>query len=365
MEERRNYSIKKNRYNTSYLSGFEIDGESRLKCVSQDYAHYVILSQIDGILDDANWGRLKFLNEFDDDVIYNVYIFATNFEEFNRRGTVIGIDEFLLGEDDINTKKEFFKIVEAKKIVNQNDILLYDLKGRYLHIMVEVLGMSEGYIDKMSINSQGDFYMESLPEVYHEYGSFLHRYLSIFSSLFVDLQEKIEGVDELFDLDKAPVSLLTMFGKWMGIDVSGNFLTEDKLRTLIKEAYELNRMKGTRRALERLTEIVLDEKTVILEKNQLKDETKNKENFEALYGKGNYDVTILIKTYVPENQKSQLMFLIKQFVPIRCNLNIRFLDDCNGLDDHMYMDMNTQISDEIIGELDARQVMDGTILLNE
>ena len=365
MEERRNYSIRKNRYSISELSGFEIDGESRIKCMPDVYAHHVILSQIDGVLNDAKWGRLKFLCEFEEDVIYNIYVFATNFEEFNRKGTVTGIDEFLLGEDDINTKKEFFRIVEAKKYVNQNDILLYDFKGRYLHVMIEVLGMSEGYIDKLSINNQGDFYMESLPEVYHEYGGFLHRYLSIFSSLFVDLQENIEGIDELFDLDKASVSLLTLFGKWMGIDVSGNFLTEEKLRTLIKEGYELNRMKGTRRALERLTEIILDEKTVILEKSQLKEEAKNKESFEALYGKGNYDVTILIKTYVPENQKSQLMFLIKQFVPIRCNLNIRFLDDCNGLDDHMYMDLNTQISDEIMGELDARQVMDGTILLNE
>lgn len=365
MEERRNYSIRKNRYKYSYLSGFEIEGNNRLKCLSEDFNHYVILGQIDGIEDDANWGRLNFSCEFEEEVIYNVYVFATNFEDFNRRGTITGVDEFLLGEDDINTKKEFFKIVEAKKCVNQNDILLYDVKGRYLHIMIEVVGMTEGYIEKLNINSQGDFYMESLPEVYQDYGSFLHRYMSIFSSIFIDLQENIENIDEIFDLDKASVSLLTLFGKWMGIDVSGNFLSEDKLRTLIKEAYSLNRMKGTKKALERLTEIVLEEKTVILEKNQLQEEAKNKDNFEALYGKGNYDVTILIKTYVPENQKSQLMFLIKQFVPIRCNLNIRFLDDCNGLDDHMYMDLNTQISDEIVGELDARQVMDGTILLKE
>ena len=365
MDERRNYSIKKNRYKNSYLSGFEISGDDRIVCLADEYGHFFIPQQIDGTKKDAEWGRIKFNCGFAEDTIYTVYVFATNLEEFNRRGNLTGIDDFLLGEDDINTKKEFFKIMEAKKFVNQNDILLYDIKGRYLHIMIEVSGMGEGYIEKLSINSQGDFYMESLPEVYQDYGSFLHRYLSIFSSIFIDLQENIENIDEIFDLDNAPVSLLTLFGKWMGIDVSGNFLSEDKLRILIKEAYKLNRMKGTKKALERLTEIILDEKTIIVEKNQLNDDTRETDNFEALYGKGNYDVTMLIKTYVPENQKSQLMFLIKQFVPIRCNLNIRFLDDCSGLDDHMYMDMNTQISDEIIGELDVRQVMDGTILLKE
>lgn len=365
MDERRNYSIKKNRYKNSYLSGFEIFGDNRIVCLSNEYTHFFISGQIDGIRKDAEWGRIKFDCKFDEDTVYAVYVFATNLEDFNRKGVMTGVDEFLLGDEDVNIKKEFFKIVEAKKYVNQNDILLYDIKGRYLHIMIEVLGMADGYIENMSINSQGDFYMESLPEIYKDYGSFLHRYLSIFSSIFIDLQEKIETIDEILDLDKANVELLTLFGKWMGIDVSGNFLSEDKLRTLIKEAYNLNRMKGTKKALERLTEIILDEKTIIVEKNQLKEDNGEMENFEVLYGKGNYDVTMLIKTYVPENQKSQLMFLIKQFVPIRCNLNIKFLDDCNGLDDHMYMDMNTQISDEVIGELDVRQVMDGTILLKE
>ena len=127
----------------------------------------------------------------------------------------------------------------------------------------------------------------------------------------------------------------------------------------------LNRMKGTKKALERLAEIVLEEKTIIIEKNQLQDEEIERNKFENLYGKGNYDVTMLIKTYVPENQKSQLMFLIKQFVPVRCDLNIRFLDECNSIDNHMYLDVNTQITDNIAGKLDARQVMDGTILLKD
>lgn len=365
MAERRNYSIKKNRYQSSFLSGFALDGEQKITCIPEDYGHYLILNQVDGVEEDAKWGRLKFDCLFAEDVIYTVYIFATNFEEFNRRGTMTGVDAFLMGEDTIETKKEFFRLIEAKKFINQNDLLLYDVQGRYLHIMIEVQGCGEGYIDNCSINSQGDFYMESLPEVYQEYGSFLHRYLSIFSSLFMDLQEKVETIDEIFDLDKTPINLLPIFGKWLGIDVSGDFLTEEKLRTLIKEAYMLNRMKGTRKALERLTEIILEEKVILLEKNQLSEDATELENFEELYGSGNHDVTMLIRSYVPENQKSQLLFLIKQFVPIRCNLNIRFLEDSTGLDDHMYMDVNTQISDDRTGELDSRQMMDGSILLQE
>ncbi len=364
MEKRRNYSIKKNRYSNAFMSGFAIEGDNRIVLDDECFMHCLILGRIDGVEEDSDWGHLHFDCDIEEDMIYTVHIFASNYEEFNRKGVLTNIEEFLLGDtDDLATKKKFFEIAGAKKIVNHNDILLYDIKGRYLYVMLEINGMGKGSIENMYINSQGDFFMESLPEVYHEYGGFYHRYLSIFSTMFMELQGKIENADDILNLDNASYELLTLFGKWLGIDVSGDFLSEDKLRRLIKEAYSLNRMKGTRKALERLTEIILDEKTIILEKNCLHNEAESEDNYEALYGKGAYDVTMLIKTHVPENQKSQLLFLIKQFVPVRCNLNIRFLDESSGLDDHLYLDMNTKVNENIPAELDVRQAMDGRVLL--
>lgn len=365
MEKRRNYSIRKNRYKNALMSGFFITGDSRVECNPDMYEHYIILEKIDGIEEDALWGHLHFDNKLEKDAIFTVYIYASNYEDFNRRGVLTNIEGFLLGEDEWQTKKKFYELVNAKKIVNKSDILLYDIKGRYLYIMIEVIGNCEGSIENMAINSQGDFFMNSLPEVYHEYDSFLHRYLSVFSTMFMELQYKIENAHDVFDLDKAPVPVLTLFGKWLGIDVSGNFLSEEKLRLFIKEAYSLNRMKGTRKALERLAEIILDEKAIILEKNCLHNSAQMDDNYESLYGRGRYDVTMLVKTHVPENQKSQLLFLVKQFVPVRCNLNIRFLDESGGLDDHLYLDMNTQIDELKPAELDVRQSMDGRTLLQE
>lgn len=341
MGKRRNYSIKKNRYKNSYLKGFEINGDSSIVCDCQCYDHHVVLEAIDGIYEDATWGRLKFKCEFDEDMIYTVYAYATNYEA--------------------KTPENMF--LQSKKMVNANDFLLYDLKGRYLYIMIDVKGMGNGYISDMRVDNQGDFLMDSLPELYHDYGGFYHRYLSVFSSLFMDMEEEIENIDYIFDLDKTPVQFLPVFGKWLGIDLSGNFLTEDKLRTLVKEAYYLNRMKGTKTALLRLTEIVLGKKAIILEKNHVSEDVDESLNLEDLYGKSDTDVVLLIDTYVPENQKSQLLFLLNQFVPIRCNLNIKFLDESSGMDGHLYLDMNSSINENKDGELDKRQAMDGTVLL--
>ena len=77
-------------------------------------------------------------------------------------------------------------------------------------------------------------------------------------------------------------------------------------------------------------------------------------------------VAVLISMpYVPEGQKSQLMFLLNQFKPIRCRLLIHFLDGRDELDSHAYMDMNARISETEMGILDERMSLDGMILLEE
>lgn len=138
--------------------------------------------------------------------------------------------------------------------------------GRFLYVMIDAMGSGKGNISKIRVNNRADICMEVLPEIYQEENSFFRRYLSIFSSMYLNSQKKIQGVYWLLDLESAPVELLPTLAHWMGVDVSGEFLEEQRMRTLVKGAYSLNKMKGTRVALERLTEIVLGEKAIILEK---------------------------------------------------------------------------------------------------
>lgn len=71
--------------------------------------------------------------------------------------------------------------------------------------------------------------------------------------------------------------------------------------------------------------------------------TKKQVNTTNLYGKTPYDVTILVRNYVEEQKKSQLFFLLQQFVPIRCRLNIVYLQDNGVLDSYCYLDMNAKV----------------------
>ena len=355
-----NYRIKESLLKKSLLKGFELEAGNCLVSIPNENRHILISKAIDGITEGAKWGRLRFQYNVREDMVLTVYAIASDNYE---------LEKHLLNPDiPIEAKRSFLENENAVKAVNKTDILLYEQSGRYLYLVFDLFGDGEAHIKNIQVNNKGDICMEALPEVYQEYGSFLHRYLSIYSSMLIDLQEKIRDVYQLLDVETAPKEMLPILAHWMGIDVSGDFLEEERLRTLVREAYRLKRMKGTKAVLERLTEIVLDEKAVILEKNVFRDysQTVDADVYKELYGDRPYDVTMLIRTYVPESQKSQLMFLLNQFKPVRCRLFICFLDGQGEMDSHVYMDMNAQTQDDFHGaSMDERLSMDDVVLLEE
>ena len=367
MAEYRKYSLKQNRFKRSFLAGLQIN-ENSLCCKEDCYHHMFVSDGIDGIEAGALWGRLHIDWQLEADMVVTIYAAATDTKMLWLGEKSYFLDDlFHDPELPMEQKRRLMEQLGAKKAINQKDILLYEQEGRYLYILIEVYGMGKGTLHHMFVDNKGDFFMDTFPEVYREHGNFFHRYMSIFSALYMDFQDRIDHVAEFLDVDTAPAELLPVFGQWMGIDVSGDFLSEERLRLLIKEAYALNRIKGTKTALARVCEIVLGEKVIILEKNVMHSHTQaeNKLLYESLYGNGLYDVTLLIHSYVPESQKSQLMFLLNQFKPVRCRLKIKYLEPSGNLDGHVYMDMNAYVDDVRVGILDERIGLDGNILLKE
>ena len=368
MSEYRKYSIKQNRFHRSLLIGFDIEGERKLRCRQDNYHRIFICDSIDGIEPSAKWGRFHVDYKLEEDMVLTTYAVALEEKEIWWNDGMRSFNAVL--KDSEITIEEKLKLLEkfnAKKQINQKDVLLYELEGRYLFLCIEVKGLGNGELENLFVNNQGDIFLNTFPEVYREYGSFFHRYMSVYSSIYMDFQDKIDDVADFLDIDTAPIQLLPIFCRWMGLDVSGEFLSSDKLRTLVREAYHLNRTKGTKEALLRVCEIVLGERIVILEKNVVRENTQaeNQNIYEELYGNGIYDVTLLIQTYVPENLRSQLMFLLNQFKPVRSRLKIKFLEQKGRLDGHVYMDVNAKIVDIQNVALDERVGLDDNVILKE
>ena len=386
MNDRKKYLIQEARLKKACLVGMELAGPASLRILPSEKNRYLFLGCLDGTEPDCLWGRWKGNFSLSSNMAFVVHAFAGN-KKF--LGSSAGMDSGgeepgffskspgmdFNGEEldlffqnpgiDPEEKLALFGRANAASYVSQEDVLMYGLRGRYLWICVEVMGEGEGTVSNLCMVLPGDTFLSAFPEAYQEWNSFFHRYLSVFSSIYNDFQEKIDTVEKILELDTAAQEQLRMFAAWMGVDISGNFLSGERLRTFVKEIHRLNKWKGTRKSLELLTEIILDEKAVILERNILKEcaESFQEKIYDSLYGSSPYGVTLLIRSRVEKARRSQLYFLLQQFVPVRCELNLVFLEQKSNMDTYCYLDINARLWVEETVYLNERMALDGNFCL--
>ena len=345
------YTYKNNRLKQGFIEGFKIKDGDTLVLDEKSRDHFVFFSPLDGVTDDSPWGRLTCQLLLPEEIVCYIYIMATNsLNIVDGSGQNINLDEYLASDEvDVFKKISLLTNLGAKRFVNTKDALLYDLSGRYLFLAIEILGTGKATIKNLRVGVRGDNFTGTFPQVYQERNSFFHRYMSIFSSIFNDISDQNDKLYEILDLDKCSVELLEMYGSWFGIDLKGGFLPEDVLRTIVKEAYQLNRMKGTKWALERILQIMLGDDTVLLE-NRLQDG-------------GVFDITILVNKKLTEELRHQLMFILDQFRPLRTRIRLLQMQKEAVMDGNSYLDMNAAIPAEKHVVLDEEAIYDGAITL--
>lgn len=345
------YTIKNNRLKQGYVEGFELQGSDTLVLDKKATNHFAFLKPVDGVDDASLWGRLSCRLLLSEEIVCYIYIIA-----FDSPYIVTPTNEHINMEDylydsgvDSHDKIRLLAELGAKRVVNTSDVLLYELKGRFLVMAIEVLGFGDASIGKIRIGARGDNFTGAFPEVYQERNSFFHRYMSIFSSIYNDISEENEKLYEMLDLDKCTKDQLEMYGSWFGIDLKGGFLSEEVLRKIVKEAYQLNRMKGTKWAIERILNIMLGEDAILLE-NRLQDGRI-------------FDVTIMINRKISEELRHQLTFILDQFKPFRTRIRLLQMEKEAIMDGNSYLDVNASIPKEKHVVLDEESIYDGAITL--
>lgn len=341
------YSINDARIKNSTLEGLALAGEGKLTLDPNTDYHAMISEPLDGGQADSTWGRIRFEAALPSEGVLICYVFASNHLP-----------------DQMQTKDDFVKL-GAKRLVSNTDFLLYDITGRYLCFCIEIIGEGEGSVYDIRVDRVGDNFLETFPDIYKERGGFFHRYISIFSSVYNDLDERIRTLPSILDLDTCPAHLLVTYGEWLGVDLDCDIRDEEVLRTLVKEAYELNRIKGTKACVQRISQIMLGEEVIILEKNIMEHfyDKKSLSEFRAIFGENVYNVCILVNKMPSETLKSQYMYVLRQYVPIRAKITIINLEKEGELDYNSYLDMNAKLFQSKDASLDNELALDHTATL--
>lgn len=361
----KNYTVRKSRIEKSYYRGFILKENGRLLTTSDGQRHILFLQYIDSGEPDLEWGRLKVDVTMEREMVLSIQAFAVNCLDYRKGNRVIDLERQILSQEGNTEDKEVYfsqtDFAGSKKFIGCEDVLLYGIKGRYLWLCIELLGTGIAFINSINVDSPGDIMLDVFPEIYQERESFLHRYLSVFSSVFMDFEYKIEGIHNEMDLETAGADMLKVFGEWMGLNLSGSFLSEEKLRSLLIRLHAFNRMKGTKQSVLGLTEVLLGEPGILVERNLL--EHGDRGLYDALYGNSPYDITLLINGRADEQTQSCLLFYLKQFIPVRSRVKIVFLNHCCNLDSYCYLDVNAAIYTGVPGTMDRQQGLDGNVIL--
>lgn len=136
---------------------------------------------------------------------------------------------------------------------NPHDALLTGAEGRYLWVEFDLVGeqFATPRIDSFRAYFPRQSYLRHLPAVYQDNESsaaFLERFLSIFESVFTDIDEEIEAATRYLDPDGIPAEYLAWLGDWVALE-AGETWPEPAHRDLIARAPALFKQRGTRAGL--------------------------------------------------------------------------------------------------------------------
>lgn len=349
----RRYRIRNALLSRGLLEGLALEGDA----LSAAAEGSVFLPALDSAWPDCAWGRVSLKCALGPESMLTVRAFASDQDRLIRKGETVRINSVLLDPEIPREEKErLFTLAEGMERSGTPDVLLKGQRGRYLWLWLEISGGDGGRLEDLRVYVPGDNFFRTLPQVYQADGDFLERWLSIFSTMYQELQEEIDGLPDLLDIDTAPEPLLPMFASWLGLDPGD--LTAEELRGLLKAAPELLPRKGTRWAVERVVKLFVPEDVYIVERNLLSPGQRD-----TLYGSTPYDFTVLLARRRDERLQMCLERLIGWFKPARARCRIVFLAETGGLDAFTYLDINGTMLQSAPGSLDDGHALAGTTYL--
>ena len=319
-----------------------------------------ISKAFDSMQDETVWHRMRLNISAPSSAIYRLKIYASDTPEISialpgKSGlSRVDINEYINDPNiDINRKLDVFDDIGATYHENSTDILMYELKGRYLWFCMEFINYEENQlrINSIKIELPQVTFMDYLPEYYRknsERNSFLERFIGIFQSIYVDLEDEIDYTPTRFDVDLTNKDFLSWICEWLSVKDAAIW-GEKRLRKLVKEAIKIYKMKGTKRAIAKIVQEYAGIEPIIVEQFDVKNNMYydiQKDIVENLFGDNGYIFTVMIpEAYVKDNESYvELLRVINGVKPVDSICNLVVLSDQIYLGHHCYMGINSFIT---------------------
>jgi phage tail-like protein len=333
----------------NYTQGFEADEKLNLR-LDPSKNGCLITSAFDAFKFSGTYNRLVLEGDFSS-VKLEVIIAASNRKEFVINGESIDIDDYIHdGTVPFAEKGKALAAIEGSiRIVNETDILLHSIDGRFVWIYVAAYPVDEHgcVFNGMRLELPRVSFLKYFPEIYQD-NEFLDSYISIFQSMFLDRERLVDNLPRLLNYHTAPDENIRILADWLGLDTK--LYTSDMLRVIIEKLDLFQGGKGTKLALEEIIKLSSGYKAKIIEHfrwRSLKLSADQSEQNERLYGGigGRFCIIVYDTQETPSQaDKDRLRAIADDYTPLGTGFNIVWLKPSSNLDTHCYLDINSLIS---------------------
>lgn len=361
---------KESDYRRGYLQNMTVE-RNGISAEKSSKKKGVFLSRIlDSQEIEMNWHRLCIRGNEKQQTAFRLSVYAGNQKSFVFQGEETDLEEFICRKDvPLEEKLQCLLPWLQKQAVGQDDILLHEVKGRYLWFLVEMYwqhDMEKLYDIQVYFPKQS--WIEYLPEVYQkeDKDSFLERYLGIFQTIYEDFNEEIWQVPQKLDMELVQGEYLIWLAEWL--DIGESYIwSEEQLRRLLKHGVSLYKRRGTRQGIIDFVTLYTGEPPFIVENHQFKYLKKGRaylEKMQRLYGSDPYSFTILVREEVLDSlwQQKTLIKIVEDIKPVQMDWQLVIIKPYIFVDQYSYIGINSVLGKYSVMVLDGHSAIPFVVL---
>lgn len=321
----------------------------------------VLLTSIDSRAHDFNWGRITVDTQIPSDSYIKIIAYTSDEKNF---GDIDDLDSYITSGEDVD--KIWDELTQLSKVTAADDFYV-NRSGRYLWLGYELMTMQSQSprLEALTVHFESDHMIDYLPAIYRERGGdFTRRFLSIFNSMFMDLEQRIYTLGRLFDYESAPPELLAMLAEWIALDDDPSAADADPktlreyIHTAFYDAATLASPEGIKRTVKRLcgAEPLLIEQSDV---DPNSPECRNPALYTKLYGTNPYRFFILLdeNVFATRAKLDDFIQKLSELVPAHTEPQVVLLKQAIQLDYHTYLGINS-----IVGDFTAMTVDDNSAI---
>ena len=298
------------------------------------------------------WHRLRLVSRIPSNAQLRLYLYCSETTAlpppFSPEG--MELDDWLAAATP-EARVHFFEKCAQQCYDDPQDLTLYGFRGRYLWFCLTFANYDQETMRLESIRLEFPrvAFIDYLPQVYRgadSINSFLARFISVFQSPYVDLEEDMDQMPVRCEAAVAPPEFLRWLAESLAVS-ERHLWSEERLRIFLKHAVGLYRIKGTREALRQVIELYTGQTPRIIEQFEpaaCQIWRRDTSALRRLYGASRHTVTVLMPgTGGDPDSYAKLWRIIETFKPVDAICNLVFMNSEIILGQHCYLGMNSRI----------------------